>query len=449
MRIRGVGETGDDRVLRLAPDFDPTDVRLEPAEGYLLSRIDGRTSWGMLRQIGGLPASDIDRCLEKWLADGVVELVGTNGIQTHDAPPPPPPEKDASEAPPKRNAAPKVEAKPAAAPPTESAAAPSPAADLGIDLDDSLELDLKLQEEILAFAARIERPYHEILEVAVDADARAIKKAYFAKSKRLHPDRYFRKNTGDFGPLIERCFKKLLEAYELLSDPNTRAEVQKNLAAAAPASEVAPGAAPESSVKPGQAEKSRKAALEARKRLRRKMGGHHQILIERKRKAKSFFESGMSAFNQERWLEAAGSVRLAIAFDPKNEAYRDAFGDVQRRAHEERAKSLVKLGEGALEMRDYREAFNHFEEAVHYRPFDADLAFRAANIAFQANTDLKRSKDLAMQACELEPENGGYRTLLGQIFKAAGLEANAKRELELAIQLDPSDKEAKRALRSL
>ena len=443
MRIRGVGETADDRVLRLAPDFDPAKTRLEPAEGYLLSRIDGRTSWGMLRQIGGLPASDIDRCLETWLADGVVELVGSHGIQTHEAPP----EKEASEAPPRREAKPppQREATPAAA----SAPAPLPATDLGIDLDDSLEIDVKLQEEILAFAARIDRPYHEILEVEVDADARAIKKAYFAKSKRLHPDRYFRKNTGEYGPLIERCFKKLLEAYELLSDPNTRAEVQKNLAATAPASDAAPAVASEPSVKPGQAEKSRKAALEARKRLRRKMGGHHQILVERKRKAKSFFESGMSAFNQERWLEAAGSVRLAIAFDPKNEAYRDAFGDVQRRAHEERAKALVKLGEGALEMRDYREAFNHFEEAVHYRPFDAELAHRAANIAFQANTDLKRSKDLAMQACELEPENGPYRTLLGQIFKAAGLEANAKRELELAIQLDPSDKEAKRALRSL
>ena len=38
---------------------------------------------------------------------------------------------------------------------------------------------------------------------------------------------------------------------------------------------------------------------------------------------------------------------------------------------------------------------------------------------------------------------------LGQIYKAAGLAANAKRELQHALRLDPSDAEAKQELKSL
>ena len=96
-----------------------------------------------------------------------------------------------------------------------------------VEVDASLDLDPKIQEELLEFANGLDRPYHELLGVAADADNRAIKKAYFQKSKRFHPDRYFRKNVGEFGPVVETCFKKLLEAYELLSDPATREEVQR------------------------------------------------------------------------------------------------------------------------------------------------------------------------------------------------------------------------------
>ena len=57
-----------------------------------------------------------------------------------------------------------------------------------------------------------------------------------------------------------------------------------------------------------------------------------RALAERKTKAKGFFESGMAAFREGRWREAAASVRLAIAFDPWNEAVKEAFAEVQHKA---------------------------------------------------------------------------------------------------------------------
>lgn len=409
MGRRAGGDPDAGEVLRLASWLDPTDLSLSPNEGYLLSRIDGSTSWATLRQIGGLPADEVDECLERWLDRGWLEQVHKGELG---APEPP-----------------------------RGARKPAAAA-VAAKLDPSLEIDVEIQKEILALAADLDRPYHEILGVAKDADTRTIKKAYFAKSKRFHPDRYFRRNIGAFAPLVERCFKRLLEAYELLSDPATRAEVERQ--------EAEPKVAQQ--VSPEPAASKRRSSLEARRRLRERVGGiagQRRAREERRRKAKSFFESGMAAFREERWLEAAGSVRLAIAFDPGNAIYREEFASIQRRAHEERAKQLVRQAESALTMRDYAEALDLFAEAFDYRPYDAELAVRAARVAWQGCNDLRRAKELAAAACELEPEVGEHHRLLGQIFKAAGLSANARRELEAALRIDSTDVEARQELRSL
>jgi curved DNA-binding protein CbpA len=409
MRLgREGGTPGDDRTPRLAPGSDPSQLSLTPAEGYLLSRIDGRTPLSLLRQIGGMPAGEIDRCIDRLVKEGVLAF----DLPGREAPRPP----GATAAP----------APPPAADAPQTASVPG--------LDPSLDLAVEMQQRVLEFEARLGQPYHEILGVAQDADVRAIKQAYFGLSKQFHPDRYFRRNLGPFGPRIERIFKKVLEAYELLSDPTTRAEVQASQAeAAAPAPGGSQGAA---------------AARRLRARLS-SLSGHRRALDERKRKAKSFFESGMAAFHAERWLEAAGSVRLAIAFDPENDAFKGAFSDVQRRAHEERARVLLKEADGAANLGDWKEALRLSEEALHFRAFDAALNDKTARLALKLGGDLRKAKEYALAACELEPEVAPYRRTLGQVYKAAGLAANARRELQNALRLDPADAESKQELKSL
>jgi curved DNA-binding protein CbpA len=426
-----VGETQGEahaQVLALAPGVVATALDLDPATGFLLSRIDGRTSWGTLRQIGALPPHEVDRWIERWLKEGVLVAAGAKSERAQGA----------------KLASPAAEEKRASEPPKTAARTPcagrakAPALPA---VDASLELDVELQREILEFATGLGRRYHEILGVAADADARTVKKAYFGLSKKLHPDRYFRRNTGPFGVVIETCFKRLLEAYELLSDPTARQQVQQR--------EVEPAFAP---IDEGAAAHARASSIDARRRLRERvssMASHARAHAEQKRKAKTFFEHGMSAFGASRWIEAAGSVRLAIAFDPDNAAYREEFANVQRRAHEERSKQLVKHGEAALELRDYAVALDDFEEALHYRPGDAELAARAARLSLQVGNDLKRTKEFASQAVEVDPANGAYRRLLAGVYAAAGLNANAKREYEAALRIDANDREAKAALRAL
>ncbi len=65
--------------------------------------------------------------------------------------------------------------------------------------------------------AESRRDYYEVLGVARDADAKAIKDAFRALALKYHPDR-------NKAPDAEARFKEIAEAYAVLSDPAKRAE---------------------------------------------------------------------------------------------------------------------------------------------------------------------------------------------------------------------------------
>src|SRR5512145_405330 len=89
MRLAGQSAE-EESVLRLADGCDPTALALSPAEGFLLSRIDGRTTRGVLRRIGGLAPGEVDRLIDRWLADGVLEPVRPGACQAARPAEPPP-----------------------------------------------------------------------------------------------------------------------------------------------------------------------------------------------------------------------------------------------------------------------------------------------------------------------------------------------------------------------
>jgi hypothetical protein len=68
------GSEQEKRIPRLASSWDPSSLQLSPEEGFLLSRIDGQTSLTLLRQIGGIAPEEVDRCIERWLSEGVVVI---------------------------------------------------------------------------------------------------------------------------------------------------------------------------------------------------------------------------------------------------------------------------------------------------------------------------------------------------------------------------------------
>jgi curved DNA-binding protein CbpA len=400
MQAAAEARGGGERVPHLVDGWENQGLRLTPSEGFLLSRIDGATPWSALRQIAGLPPEQVDACLERWIAQGIVGVLERAAV-----------------------AAPETAAAPAASP-AEPAAA----------LDDSLEIPLELQRRILDFEAGLDRPYHELLGVEPDADLRTIKRAFFALSKDFHPDRYFRRRTGPFGPRLERIFKRIALAYELLADPTTRAELALQSAAAAPPAPAAADAEPAAAGAPATPDAPRRSRRrETLDRLRRHFRIPEEVLAERRLKARRLREAARVAAARTGWSEAASAIRLAIAFDPWDDEYKEAFGEIQAELNQLRAAELLERAGGASAG---GEALRLLEEAVHYRPSDAKLQHRAAEAALEAG-DVARAREYAERAVELDPDTAAHHATLGRVLRRVGDRRLAHAAFERAQRLEP------------
>jgi curved DNA-binding protein CbpA len=395
-----------ERIPQLAPGWAPEDVVLTPAEGFLISRIDGRTPWAMLRQIGGLSPEQVDEYLDRWIEAGAIRFIEMN------------------------SASPGGEEK----------------LEVETAIDASLDISEDFQRRILAQETGLDRSYHELLGVERGADTQAIKRAYFALSKEFHPDRYFRKNTGSYAQRLDRVFKKMVEAYELLSDPATRAELERSMEAAPPPDEAGVyrqtetgrseriGAEP----KPpgGYRTPTRMENLE---RLRRRFKIPKKLLAERQFKARQFFQAAQVSAHQESWLEAAASVRLAIAFDPWNVEYKEGFARIQMNVHGVRALDLLEQAENAGSQKD---ALRMLEEAVGYRPMDPQLNARAARLSLELG-ELDHAREYAETVCEIEPDVAKHHAILCQVLRRLGRVQQAREALERAASLDANAPEVK------
>lgn len=79
--------------------------------------------------------------------------------------------------------------------------------------------------EILKLLRVVERGnLFEVLDVEITVDKRTLRQAYRRISKQVHPDRYYSKQTGSFGPWLSRIFETATRAFDVLSNDDRRAE---------------------------------------------------------------------------------------------------------------------------------------------------------------------------------------------------------------------------------
>lgn len=474
-------------LIAIASGHDPKQLRLSAAEGYLLSRIDGRTSWRLLREIGGIPAADVDACLDRWLSQGVVEVVGGS--------------------PATRRPASGVDA--ASAPPAATTTIPIDAS----LLDPGLDIDCTVQRRILEFELSLSRPYHELLGVPVGADSKTVKRAYFKLSKEFHPDRYFRKEIGPFAQRLERIFKKVLEAHEILSDPDLRqvanqsdvvvpeavdvagSEAATSMATGAseaaaestgagqPAAastspagvqSAAPSSSPPGASSAGAAERlaaasappsegsatasAAAAKLDARtqerlsklERLKQRMPFKidQAALAARRARAREIFRAADASLSAGRFNEAEASIRIAITFDPARAEYKEALGALRIRAAGDRAAKLLETPSDRMSDVELRDVLCLIEDVLPYRPHDAELNLRAAKVCLQLGRH-DEAAEYVETLLETDPDRASHHSLLGRIELARGDVAAARRAFERALSIDREDLDARRSLASM
>src|SRR3954468_4863425 len=91
------------------------------------------------------------------------------------------------------------------------------------DRDGRLDLPVEIQRELRdleSLGAKL--THYQLLGIAADADGGDIRRAYLEKSKRFHPDAWYRKEIGAFAPLLSKWFQNLSAAYQVLSDEELR-----------------------------------------------------------------------------------------------------------------------------------------------------------------------------------------------------------------------------------
>lgn len=72
--------------------------------------------------------------------------------------------------------------------------------------------------------------HYELLGVARDADRKTIRDAYFALSRRFHPDVFYKRELGLYKPRINEIFHAFTRAYDVLSNARQRAGYDLHLA---------------------------------------------------------------------------------------------------------------------------------------------------------------------------------------------------------------------------
>ena len=175
--------------------------------------------------------------------------------------------------------------------------------------------------------------HYQLIGISADADSGAIRRAYLEKSKRFHPDAWYRKQLGDFGPLLSKWFQRLSSAYQVLSDEETRnsydAEHRKDLSQ----SEREAVARRELS----RAEQERRNR-EGRERLLRSKG------FARIGAARKLYEEAQQlAQNGERG-NAIAALKAARELDPNRKEIAQRMVELEREQARARAQSALLAG---------------------------------------------------------------------------------------------------------
>ncbi len=391
--IPGLG-TRSDYVTR-APDLNVIDLKLSPEEMMVFVLVGKSTEIGEI----------LDRCgLGEEAAKQALLSLKSKSIIQRGKPPPP---------------------KPAAPPPAPAPTAAAPRAPAA----DAVDLEPERQKEIADLDKTLEKANHfEALGLLPTSTPEEAKKAFYEASKRYHPDRFFGKNLGPFKARVDRIFKRLSEAHQVLSDPERRAAYLKENPHLAPA----PPPPRVRTKEDDQRDAERRARLAKHPYLAKAGKLNEHLTRAREHMAKNEFG------------HAHTQLHMASQIDPRNAEVKELLAQARKKNDQARFEFELKKGAEAERIGDLPVAVAAYKAASVINTGDAGTAYKAAKLLKRLNQDLAEVRLFAQRAVDAEPNNADYRSFLGVVFLEAGMKALAKRQFEEALRIDPKHAEARK-----
>ena len=301
------------------------------------------------------------------------------------------------------------------------------------DLAEDVDLDVERRKDILFADAHLPGWTHwEILGIPWNAPAAAAKGAYLEKVKVFHPDRYPGKRLGSFRGRLERVFRRVTEARDVLSDEVRRAAYAKTTA---PPEELA-------KLEVRKLEDERRAA-ERRARMARQ-----NPLMQRAGQIGELVARGKAALAEGKYAQAAADLVVARGMDPKNAEVAALAAEARKKAAAAKATELFRKGMEAEALGRVAAALEAYREAVEADPANVRAASHAARAAAGLG-DVATARALVDRALQASPRSGVAHEALGFVLEAEGNKKEAKKALERALELDPALERAKERLKKL
>jgi curved DNA-binding protein CbpA len=312
-------------------------------------------------------------------------------------------------------------------------ATPSPASG-GTDLPEELQNELRTFD-----ATGRDISLYDLLGIAPDSDGGTVRRAYLDRSRRYHPDAWFRKNVGEFGPLLSRAFQKLSAAYQVLSDEDARAEYDRQL---------------KKRLSHREREAMERRALSREEQERRQREGRERLLrtkgFARIGAAHKLYEEALElALNGER-AQAIAGLKAARELDPRRAEIGQKLAELEREAARSRAQLAFKAAraeeEKGPEKENLQAALKIYIQSFQMDPTHAPAAAAAARCA-AALGDHKQASIFAARAVEIHPEDVETRFLLASTFVTLGLKVKARAELKRVLEAKSDHQEARALLK--
>jgi len=155
--------------------------------------------------------------------------------------------------------------------------------------------------------------------------------------------------------------------------------------------------------------------------------------------ARKYLAAGEEALAKGDPVSAANAFRVAASLVPQDEHIQKRASDTQGRADELLADTYTKQAVYEEKTGQWPEAARSWQRVCRGRPKDAKARDRAANAIVKAGADLHEGARLAQEAIAISPDTIAFRVTLANVYLAAGLALNARRELETAAQRAPHD----------
>jgi curved DNA-binding protein CbpA len=353
-RLRNINET-----ISRASEVSPTS-NLLPAESFILSRLDRPLALGDLVLLSGLPEIDARQVIYGLALSGLLKReFWQNAFRTES------PQTNKDQVP----------------TPVASTTAVNQAERSDNWISASIE-----NEDLNRFLQRLRNAtnYYEIIELGPTAQSSEIKEAYYAMARRYHPDRFHLKSGTKLHAEISSAFARVTQAYETLTDPNTRSVYDQTL----------------------QRSNEFSRATQTPSEPAANGGPSDELDFETDGQETEFgaaeyhFREGVGALQQQRINAAIKHLGNAARLQPAEARYRAHYG--RALAADDNTRRLAE---------------NEIQAAVKLEPANAAFRIMLAELYFQLKFHRRAQTELD-RALALDPKSATAHSLLRKLEKS-------------------------------